>query len=95
MFAESRAEVSGEGWPGQDAVGDLHGLLTEVQALRAQLGRNMDTNSTLQSRLEEPPANGEEKARDTALSLALQTLPTPERPLQLDDHGTAPLSPYC
>uniref|UniRef100_A0A671FLW6 CDK5 regulatory subunit-associated protein 2 n=1 Tax=Rhinolophus ferrumequinum TaxID=59479 RepID=A0A671FLW6_RHIFE len=82
---ESRAEVSGEGWPGQDAVGDLHSLLTEVQALRAQLGRNMDTNSTLQSRLEEPPANGE-KAQDAALSLALQTLPTPERPLQLHDH---------
>lgn len=91
---ESRAEVSGEGWPGQDAVGDLHGLLTEVQALRAQLGRNMDTNSTLQSRLEEPPANGEEKAEDAALSLALQTLPTPERPLQLDDHdgGRCPVA---
>nr|XP_019586758.1 PREDICTED: CDK5 regulatory subunit-associated protein 2 isoform X2 [Rhinolophus sinicus] len=91
---ESRAEVSGEGWPGQDAVGDLHGLLTEVQALRAQLGRNMDTNSTLQSRLEEPPANGEEKARDAALSLALQTLPTPERPLQLNDHdgGRCPVA---
>lgn len=75
---ESRAEMSGEGWKGQDPLGDLHDLLTEIQALRAQLERSIDTNSTLQGRLEEQLGQGGRKA--------LQTLPTPEQPLPPDRH---------
>ncbi|XP_054582977.1 CDK5 regulatory subunit-associated protein 2 isoform X2 [Eptesicus fuscus] len=75
---ESRAEMSGEGWKGQDPLGDLHDLLTEIQALRAQLERSIDTNSTLQGRLEEQLGQGGRKAP--------QTLPTPERPLPPDKH---------
>ena len=94
MFAESRAEVSGEAWKGQDPLGDLRDLLTEIRALRTQLERSIKTNSTLQGRLEEQLANGERKAPDAALALALQTLPMPEPP-QPAQHGTAPSSPYC
>ncbi|XP_036185728.1 CDK5 regulatory subunit-associated protein 2 isoform X4 [Myotis myotis] len=73
---ESRGEMSGEGWKGQDPLGDLHDLLTEIQALRAQLERSIDTNSTLQGRLEEQLGQSGRKA--------LQTLPTPEQPLPPD-----------
>ncbi|EPQ15783.1 CDK5 regulatory subunit-associated protein 2 [Myotis brandtii] len=75
---ESRGEMSGEGWKGQDPLGDLHDLLTEIQALRAQLERSIDTNSTLQGRLEEQLGQGGRKA--------LQTLPAPEQPLPPDKH---------
>ncbi|XP_026960857.1 CDK5 regulatory subunit-associated protein 2 isoform X5 [Sagmatias obliquidens] len=84
---ETRAEASGEGWKGQDPFGHLHGLLTEIQALRAQLERSIETNSTLQSRLEEQLAQGGEKAQEADLTLALQTLSVPERPQQLDKPG--------
>ncbi|XP_068408237.1 CDK5 regulatory subunit-associated protein 2 isoform X3 [Eschrichtius robustus] len=81
---ETRAEASGEGWRGQDPSGHLHGLLTEIQALRAQLERSIETNSALQSRLEEQLVQGGEEAQEADLTLALQTLSVPERPLQLD-----------
>ncbi|XP_029059417.1 CDK5 regulatory subunit-associated protein 2 isoform X4 [Monodon monoceros] len=81
---ETRAEASGEGWRGQDPFGHLHGLLTEIQALRAQLERSIETNSTLQSRLEEQLAQGGEKAQEADPTLALQTLSVPKRPQQLD-----------
>lgn len=87
VFAESRAEMSGEGRKGQDPPDDLHNLLTEIQALRAQLERSIDTNSTLQGRLEEQLGQGGR--------MALQTLPTPEQPHPPDKHGTAPASPPC
>uniref|UniRef100_A0A8C6FA46 CDK5 regulatory subunit-associated protein 2 n=1 Tax=Monodon monoceros TaxID=40151 RepID=A0A8C6FA46_MONMO len=77
-------EASGEGWRGQDPFGHLHGLLTEIQALRAQLERSIETNSTLQSRLEEQLAQGGEKAQEADPTLALQTLSVPKRPQQLD-----------
>ncbi|KAM7093280.1 CDK5 regulatory subunit-associated protein 2 isoform 4-T4 [Molossus nigricans] len=91
---ESRAEVSGEGWKGQGPPGDLHDLLTEIQALRAQLERSIDTNSTLQGRLEEQLAEGGRKAPEAALTSALQTLSTPEQPLPVARHAseTPPLS---
>ncbi|XP_060010481.1 CDK5 regulatory subunit-associated protein 2 isoform X1 [Lagenorhynchus albirostris] len=81
---ETGAEASGEGWRGQDPFGHLHGLLTEIQALRAQLEGSIETNSTLQSRLEERLAQGGEKAQEADLALALQTPSVPERPQQLD-----------
>ncbi|XP_006865738.1 PREDICTED: CDK5 regulatory subunit-associated protein 2 [Chrysochloris asiatica] len=80
-------ETSGEGWKGQDPVSDLHGLLREIQALRAHLERSIETNSTLQSKLEEQLAKAEKTALEAACPLAVQTLPIPERPLQLDKHG--------
>uniref|UniRef100_A0A8C3YJ53 CDK5 regulatory subunit-associated protein 2 n=1 Tax=Catagonus wagneri TaxID=51154 RepID=A0A8C3YJ53_9CETA len=80
-------EASGEGWRGQDPLGDLHGLLTEIQALRAQLERSIETNSTLQSKLEEQLARGGEKAQEAAFTLGLQTLPAPEDPLKRDKPG--------
>lgn len=92
FFAESRAEASGEAWKGQDPVSDLRDLLTEIQALRTQLERSIETNSTLQGRLQERLAKGQGQAPDAALALALQTAPAP---LQPDQHGTAPGSPHC
>ncbi|XP_069332824.1 CDK5 regulatory subunit-associated protein 2 isoform X2 [Eulemur rufifrons] len=83
---EARAEASGEGWKGQDPFSDLHGLLTEIQALRAQLERSIETNSTLKGKLEEQLAQGAEKAQEGALTLAVQALAIPERPRQLDTH---------
>uniref|UniRef100_A0A8C5UP83 CDK5 regulatory subunit-associated protein 2 n=1 Tax=Microcebus murinus TaxID=30608 RepID=A0A8C5UP83_MICMU len=80
---EARAEASGEGWKGQDPFGDLHGLLTEIQALRAQLERSIETNSILKSKLEEQLAQGAEKAQEGALTLAVQALAIPQRPCQL------------
>lgn len=90
VFAASGAEALGEGWQGRDALGDLHGLLTEVQALRAQLERSIGTSRALQSKLEEQLAKAGRKAPEAALASALQTLPAAERPLGLDRHGTAP-----
>ncbi|KAM6170018.1 LOW QUALITY PROTEIN: CDK5 regulatory subunit-associated protein 2 [Rhynchocyon petersi] len=73
-------EASGEGWKGQDPFSDLPGLLREIQALRMQLERSIETNSTLQSKLEEQLAKGEKKAQKTVLSIAVQTLPSPGGP---------------
>ncbi|XP_016069203.1 PREDICTED: CDK5 regulatory subunit-associated protein 2 isoform X1 [Miniopterus natalensis] len=83
---ESREEVLGEGWKGQDPLSDLHDLLTEIQALRAQLERSIDTNSTLQGRLEEQLVQGGRKAQEAVIASAFQTLPMPELPLLLDKH---------
>ncbi|XP_036915051.1 CDK5 regulatory subunit-associated protein 2 isoform X1 [Sturnira hondurensis] len=82
---ESRAEALGEAWKGQAPLGDLRDLLAEIQALRTQLERSIETNSTLQGRLQEQLAQGGRKAPDAALALALQTLPAPEPP-QPDQH---------
>lgn len=87
MFAESRAGASGEGRQGQEPLGDLHGLLAEVQSLRAQLERSVDTDHMLQSKLEEQLAKGEKKAPEAVVTVALQPLPSPQRPPQPDQHG--------
>ncbi|XP_032107333.1 CDK5 regulatory subunit-associated protein 2 isoform X3 [Sapajus apella] len=79
-------EASGEGWKGQDSFMDLHSLLMEIQALRLQLERSIQTNSMLQSRLEEQLAKGAEKAQEGALTLAVQALSIPELSLQPDKH---------
>ncbi|XP_031510321.1 CDK5 regulatory subunit-associated protein 2 isoform X2 [Papio anubis] len=79
-------EASGEGWKGQDPFRDLHSLLMEIQALRLQLERSIETSSTLQSSLEEQLARGAEKAQEGALTLAIQALSIPEVPLQPDKH---------
>lgn len=93
MFAEARAEASGEGSREQEPFRELQGLLTEIRALRAQLERSIETSSMLQSKLEGQLAKGQKKAEEVALTLALQTLAIPERPLQPDRHGTAHASP--
>ncbi|XP_069868701.1 CDK5 regulatory subunit-associated protein 2 isoform X4 [Dipodomys merriami] len=85
-WQEAQAEPSGEGWKGQDPLRDLHGLLTEMQALRAQLEKSIETNSTLRSRLEEQLAQGANKAQEGALIPATQALCIPEWSLQLDKH---------
>ncbi|XP_040338062.1 CDK5 regulatory subunit-associated protein 2 isoform X5 [Herpailurus yagouaroundi] len=79
-------EPSGEGWRGQDPFSDLHGLLTEIQALRGQLERSIETNSMLQSKLEGQLAKEGKKAQEGALTGALQTPCVPEWPLQLGKH---------
>ncbi|XP_064346533.1 CDK5 regulatory subunit-associated protein 2 isoform X7 [Camelus dromedarius] len=81
---EAGTEASGEGWRGQDPRGDLHGLLTEIQALRAPPERSSETSSARQSGLQERLATGREEAPGAALASALQTLPVPEQPLQRD-----------
>ncbi|XP_016011423.2 CDK5 regulatory subunit-associated protein 2 isoform X2 [Rousettus aegyptiacus] len=90
----SGAEALRDGWQGQGALADLHGLLTEVQALRAQLETSIETNRALQSKLEEQLAKGGREAQEAALASALQTLPTAERPLGLDrqDDDTCPVT---
>ncbi|XP_058999499.1 CDK5 regulatory subunit-associated protein 2 isoform X3 [Mustela lutreola] len=84
---EAGAETSGEGWRGQDPFSDLHGLLTEIQALRGQLEKSIETNSALQGRLEEQLATAGKKAHEAAFTVALQTLSVPEWPPQPDKHG--------
>ncbi|XP_037706849.1 CDK5 regulatory subunit-associated protein 2 isoform X3 [Choloepus didactylus] len=84
---EARAEASGEGLKGQDPCSDLHCLLTETQALRAQLERSIEANSTLQSKLEEQLAKSKKVAQEAALTLTVQTVSIPEQPLQLDKQG--------
>uniref|UniRef100_A0A5F9C6Z6 CDK5 regulatory subunit-associated protein 2 n=1 Tax=Oryctolagus cuniculus TaxID=9986 RepID=A0A5F9C6Z6_RABIT len=81
---EARTEASGEGWKGQDAHSDLHGLLMEIQALRQQLERSIETSHSLQSKLEEQLAQGAQKAPSGALVVAVQATSMPERPLPLD-----------
>uniref|UniRef100_A0A8D2D2G5 CDK5 regulatory subunit-associated protein 2 n=1 Tax=Sciurus vulgaris TaxID=55149 RepID=A0A8D2D2G5_SCIVU len=82
---EAGAEASGS-WKGQEPLSDLHKLLTEIQALRAQLEMGIKTNSTLQSKLEEQLAQGVKKAQEGALTVAVQALYVPEWSLQLDRH---------
>ncbi|XP_077904208.1 CDK5 regulatory subunit-associated protein 2 isoform X5 [Ictidomys tridecemlineatus] len=82
---ETGAEAP-EGWKGQELLSDLHDLLTEIQALRAQLEGGIKTNSTLQSKLEEQLAQGEKKAQEGDLSLAVQAPGVPDWTLQLDKH---------
>lgn len=89
------AEAAGDSQRGQDPFSDLQGLLTEIQALRAQLERSIETSSTLQSRLEEQLAKAGKEAPEAALTGALHPGPSPEPPLQLGKHGTAPASPPC
>ncbi|XP_037348631.1 CDK5 regulatory subunit-associated protein 2 isoform X1 [Talpa occidentalis] len=85
---EAGAEASGEGCRGQDPFSDLHDLLTEIQALRAQLERSIETNSTLQSKLEEQLAQSGQKAPEAVLTPDLQALSVSEQPLQLDKHAS-------
>ncbi|KAM5184903.1 CDK5 regulatory subunit-associated protein 2 isoform 5-T5 [Callospermophilus lateralis] len=82
---ETGAEAP-EGWKGQELLSDLHDLLTEIQALRAQLEGGIKTNSTLQSKLEEQLAQGEKAAQEGDLSLAVQAPGVPDWTLQLDKH---------
>lgn len=84
VLTDTRAEASGEGWRGQAPLADLPSLLAEIQALRAQLETSIETNRTLQSKLEEqlvqpPKENPQGPAQ-----------PSPEPPQHLDEHGTAP-----
>ncbi|XP_036035114.1 CDK5 regulatory subunit-associated protein 2 isoform X4 [Onychomys torridus] len=83
---EAQGEASGEGWKGPDSFSNLHGLLTEMQALRDQLERSIQNNSTLRSKLEEQLSQGSKKAQEGALTLAVEALSVPEWSLQLDKH---------
>ncbi|KAI5138438.1 Cdk5 Regulatory Subunit-Associated Protein 2 [Manis pentadactyla] len=80
-------EAAGDSQRGQDPFSDVQGLLTEIQALRAQLERSIETSSTLQSRLEEQLAKAGKEAPEAALTGALHPGPSPEPPLQLGKHG--------
>ncbi|XP_055463511.1 CDK5 regulatory subunit-associated protein 2 isoform X6 [Psammomys obesus] len=82
----ARGESSGEGWMGLDPFSNLRSLLTEMQALRKQLEKSIQTNSTLRSKLEEQLSQGSTKAQEGALTLALQALSVTEWSLQLDKH---------
>ncbi|XP_054999625.1 CDK5 regulatory subunit-associated protein 2 isoform X2 [Sorex araneus] len=84
---ETRAEAAGEGRRGQDGLADLPGLLTEIQALRAQLERSIETNRTLQGRLEQQLAQAPREAPGAARSATLPALSGPEQPRQPDTHG--------
>jgi CDK5 regulatory subunit-associated protein 2 len=92
MSTAARAEVSGEVWKGQDPFSDLQGLLTEMQALRVQLEKSIETNNTLRSKLEEQLMQGAKQTQEGALSPAVQTLSAPKWSLQLDKHGGNPAS---
>ncbi|XP_057640797.1 CDK5 regulatory subunit-associated protein 2 isoform X4 [Chionomys nivalis] len=83
---EAQGEASKEGWNGPDSFSDLHGLLTEMRALREQLERSIQTNSTLRSRLEEQLSQGAKMPQEGALTLAVKTLSVTECSLQLDEH---------
>ncbi|XP_007647098.1 CDK5 regulatory subunit-associated protein 2 isoform X2 [Cricetulus griseus] len=83
---ETQGEASGEGWKGPDCLSNLHGLLTEVQALRDQLERSIQTNNTLRSKLEEQLSLGPKKAQEGDLTVAVKALSVTEWSLQLDKH---------
>ncbi|XP_075801916.1 CDK5 regulatory subunit-associated protein 2 isoform X4 [Microtus pennsylvanicus] len=83
---EAQGEASKEGWNGPDSFSDLHGLLTEMRALREQLERSIQTNSALRSRLEEQLSQGAKMPQEGALTLAVKTLSVTECSLQLDEH---------
>lgn len=83
---EAQGEASAEGWKGPDSFSNLHGLLTEMQALRDQLERSIQNNSTLRSKLEEQLSQGSKKAQEGALTLAVKALSVTEWSLQLDKH---------
>lgn len=89
LFTEARVEASREGWTGQDLLGHLHRLLAEVQALQALLEKGIRTSVALQSWVEEQLVQDGEEAREATPASALQTLSAPERPLPLDEPGTA------
>ncbi|KAL1776267.1 CDK5 regulatory subunit-associated protein 2 isoform X2 [Sigmodon hispidus] len=80
----AQGEASGEGWKRPDTFSKLHGLLTEIQALRGQLERSIQTNSTLKNKLEEQLLQGPKKAQEGALTLAVKALSVTEWSLQLD-----------
>ncbi|XP_055994564.1 CDK5 regulatory subunit-associated protein 2 [Sorex fumeus] len=83
---ETRAEAAGEGWRGQDALADLPSLLTEIQALRAQLERSIETNSTLQGKLEQQLAQAPREVPGAARSAILLAPSGLVQPQQLDTH---------
>ncbi|XP_076790900.1 CDK5 regulatory subunit-associated protein 2 isoform X2 [Arvicanthis niloticus] len=83
---EVRDEACGEGRKGLDPFSNLHGLLTEIQALRDQLERSIQTNNTLKSKLEEQLSQGSKEAQKGALTLAVQALSVTEWSFQLDKH---------
>ncbi|GAB1288590.1 CDK5 regulatory subunit-associated protein 2 [Apodemus speciosus] len=83
---EFRGEACGEGRKGLDTISSLHGLLTEIQVLRDQLERSVQTNSTLKSKLEKQLSRGSGEAQKGALTLAVQALSATEWSLQLDRH---------
>ncbi|XP_028610464.1 CDK5 regulatory subunit-associated protein 2 isoform X3 [Grammomys surdaster] len=85
---EARDEACGEGRKGLDIFSNLHGLLTEIQALRDQLERSIQTNNTLKSKLEEQLSQGSKEAEKGALTLAVQALSVTEWSLQLDKHAS-------
>ncbi|XP_051019193.1 CDK5 regulatory subunit-associated protein 2 isoform X1 [Acomys russatus] len=91
----AQGEASGEGWMGPDPFNNVHGLLTEMQALRKQLEKSIHTNNTLKSKLEEQLSQGSKKAQEGALTLAVQSLSVTEWTLQLDKHGGSKCPEAC
>lgn len=83
---EARAEALGAGSKGQNPCSDLHSLLTEIQALRGQLERSIETNSTLRSKLEEQLAQGPKKVQEGAPPLPAYVLSILKGSLPLDQH---------
>ncbi|XP_006238339.1 CDK5 regulatory subunit-associated protein 2 isoform X6 [Rattus norvegicus] len=83
---ESRGEACGGGQKGQDPFSNLHGLLKEIQVLRDQAERSIQTNNTLKSKLEKQLSQGSKQAQEGALTLAVQALSVTEWSLQLDKH---------
>lgn len=94
MSTEAQGEACGEGQKGLDLFSNLHGLLTEIQVLRDQLERSIQTNNTLKSKLEEQLSQGSKQAQEGALTLAVQALSVTECSLQLDKHGRE-LASFC
>lgn len=87
VSAEAQDEASKEGWNGPDSFSNLPGLLTEMRALREQLERSIQTNSTLRSRLEEQLSQGAKMPQEGALTLAVKVPSATECSLQQDEHG--------
>lgn len=95
MSTEARGEACGGGQKGQDPFSNLHGLLKEIQVLRDQAERSIQTNNTLKSKLEKQLSQGSKQAQEGALTLAVQALSVTEWSLQLDKHGREPASFCC
>lgn len=58
MVSDPRCDASEEFRKDQNNPLDLHELLTEIQSLRVQLERSIDTNKSLHEKLEEQLSKG-------------------------------------
>uniref|UniRef100_A0A5F8GH71 CDK5 regulatory subunit-associated protein 2 n=1 Tax=Monodelphis domestica TaxID=13616 RepID=A0A5F8GH71_MONDO len=87
---EPRQDMSEECRKEQNHLLDLHELLTEIQNLRVQLERSIETNNALRSKLEEQLSKGEDTITTVTSKLCMSSFFSCESTLALKNNS--PLS---